>query len=156
MGDFEISPGEWTLNTVNILNVGKIATQLRVDEGVVPHAYQDSLGYWTIGVGHLIDKRKGGGLSDKIITWILYEDIQSKVGELDKKIPWWRELSGDRQDALVNMAFNLGTDGLLGFVKFIAMLKEGEYREASIEMLDSLWAKQVGDRAIRLARVIRG
>lgn len=153
MGEFEIPFREWTLN---ILNVGKIAAQLRIDEGVVPHAYQDSLGYWTIGVGHLIDKRKGGGLSDKIIAWILYEDIQSKVGELDKKIPWWRELSGDRQDALVNMAFNLGTDGLLGFVKFIAMLKEGKYREASIEMLDSLWAKQVGDRAIRLARVIRG
>lgn len=138
------------------MNQGKIAAQLRIDEGVVEHAYQDSLGYWTIGVGHLIDKRKGGKLSDRLIAWILFEDITEKITELDKRIPWWRELDDDRQDALVNMAFNLGTDGLLGFVKFLALLRDKKFVAASNEMLDSLWAKQVGQRAIRLARVIRG
>ncbi len=40
-----------------------ITQQLRRDEGEVLHAYQDSLGYWTIGIGVLIDKRKGGGIT---------------------------------------------------------------------------------------------
>jgi lysozyme len=43
--------------------VANIAEQLRRDEGEVLHAYQDKYGYWTIGVGRLIDARKGGGIS---------------------------------------------------------------------------------------------
>lgn len=44
---------------------------LETDEGRVPHAYQDHLGYWTIGVGHLIDKRKGGGLTPDEVDYLL-------------------------------------------------------------------------------------
>ena len=133
-----------------------MVNELTRDEGVVKHAYQDSLGYWTIGVGHLIDKRKGGGLSDIIIQMILQQDIKEKMGELDVKLPWWRLLNEECQRVLVNMAFNLGVSGLMGFKKFLAALQEGDHELAATEMLDSLWAKQVGARADRLALMVRG
>jgi len=133
-----------------------MVNELTRDEGVVKHAYQDSLGYWTIGVGHLIDKRKGGGLSDIIIQMILQQDIKEKMAELDQRLPWWKLLNEECQRVLVNMAFNLGVPGLIGFRKFLTALQEGNNELAATEMLDSLWAKQVGARADRLAAMVRG
>ncbi len=120
------------------------------DEGWVPHAYKDSEGYLTIGVGHLIDKRKKGELPAKIIDALLMHDIREVMKQLDKKLPWWRSLDETRQRVLVNMAFNLGINGLLKFRKMLAALEAGDYEKAAEEMLDSRWAKQVGKRAERL------
>lgn len=71
------------------MNIFKLKDDLMRDEGNIRHAYQDSLGYWTIGVGHLIDRRRGGELSDAVIGMILHEDINSKIEELNEKLPWW-------------------------------------------------------------------
>lgn len=137
------------------MNIFKLKDELIRDEGSVNHAYQDSLGYWTIGVGHLIDRRRGGGLSDVLIGMILHEDIDEKIEELNENLPWWVFLGEDCQRAIVNMAFNLGVKGLLGFTKFLAALQEGDNELAAKEMLDSTWAKQVGARADRLAALVR-
>jgi lysozyme len=112
-------------------------------EGVVPHAYQDSLGFWTIGVGRLIDKRKGGRLRRSEYMFMLQNDVDEVVAELDKQIPWWRSLTPNRQAVLANMAFNLGVKGLLGFKNTLAMIKSGDYEGAAKGMLNSKWAKQV-------------
>ena len=61
---------------------------LKKEEGVIPHAYQDHLGFWTIGVGRLIDKRKGGGLSADEIDYLLSNDINRFVAGLEKALPW--------------------------------------------------------------------
>lgn len=129
--------------------------ELRRDEGYVPSAYQDSLGYWTIGVGRLIDKRKGGKLSDDEINYLLANDIDEIVRQLDNFIPWWRGLSATRQRVLINMGFNLGVGGLLKFKNTLAMIKAGDYNGAAKGMMASLWAKQVGQRANRLATMMR-
>lgn len=133
------------------MNKDKLIADLIRDEGEVLHAYQDSLGYWTIGVGHLIDKRKGGKISRAASRFMLSEDIDEKMSELDQHIPWWRELSETRQRVLVNMAFNLGTNGLLKFRNTLQAIKEGRYKDAAGGMLKSRWAEQVGHRAVRLA-----
>lgn len=133
-----------------------LTAELRRDEGVVPSAYQDSLGYWTIGVGRLIDKRKGGRLRDEEIEFLLMNDIAEKEEELDAAIPWWRTLSDARQRVLLSMCFNLGIKGLLGFKNTLAMVKSGDYAGAAVGMLNSKWAKQVGDRATRLSEMMRG
>ena len=130
--------------------------ELRRDEGVVAHAYQDSLGYWTIGVGHLIDKRKGGKIPDVIIDMLLRYDIDEKIAELNEKLPWWGFLDEPSQRVIVNMAFNLGVEGLLKFKDFMDALKDGDRNRAASEMLNSKWAEQVGARATRLATIIRG
>jgi len=100
-------------------------TDLEHDEGKVTYAYQDSLGYWTIGVGHLIDHRKGGSIPDEIVVALLKYDCAQKAQELDHALPWWRKLDDVRQDALLNMAFNLGVGGLLNFRHFLAALQAG-------------------------------
>lgn len=130
----------------------KLRAQILRDEGSVPHAYQDSLGFWTIGVGHLIDERKGGKLPAFIISTLLDHDIEQTRGELIAALPFFIELDPARQAVLVNMAFNLGTAGLLKFANTLRLVRERSFSQASQHMLDSLWAKQVGARAHRLAR----
>lgn len=137
------------------MNRDKLVAQLKIDEGSVPHAYKDSLGYLTIGVGRLIDKSKGGKLSDDEILYLLNNDINEVEAELDKRLPWWRRMSEARQNVLANMRFNLGLQGLLGFRNTLKAMEEGRYSDAADGMLASKWASQVGERAERLAEIMR-
>lgn len=132
----------------------QLTKELRRDEGVVPFAYQDHLGYWTIGVGRLIDKRKGGGLSDAEIDFLLSNDIDRFEKQVIDALPWYSRLDDVRQRVLVNMAFNLGIGGLLGFKNTLAMIERGDYAGAAKGMLNSKWATQVGERAKRLATMM--
>jgi len=132
----------------------ELIKELRRDEGVIDHAYQDSLGYWTIGVGRLIDKKKGGRLTDEEIDYLLLNDIKECTADLDKNLPWWRSLTDARRRVLVNMRFNLGMAGLLGFKNTLKFIETGDYAKAASNMLLSKWAKQVGQRANRLAAMM--
>ncbi len=138
-----------------------LIAQLRQHEGVIKHEYKDSLGYSTIGVGRLIDKRKGGGLSDDEIDYLLANDIRRSIDDLDRALPWWRTLSQVRQRVLVDMCFNLGIGnaklgtGLLGFKNTLGMIQRGEYEKAAAGMLNSRWAKQVKGRANRLSDMMK-
>jgi lysozyme len=93
----------------------ELIRQLKGDEGVVSHAYPDHLGYLTIGVGRLIDKRKGGGLRPDEISYLLNNDVDDRINELNKRLPWFQNLDDARKGVLLNMSFQLGVDGLLGF-----------------------------------------
>jgi len=128
---------------------------IALHEGRVPHAYQDSLGYWTIGVGHLIDRRKGGRLPEHIIDALLDYDIELHEGELTRALPWVDNLDPVRRTVLIDMAFNLGIKGLLGFKNTLAAVKDGRWDDAASGMLASKWASQVKSRAVRLADMMR-
>lgn len=133
-----------------------LLAELRRDEGCIPNAYQDHLGFWTIGVGRLIDKRKGGKLSADEIDYLLANDVARIERELDKRLPWWRVLDPVRQRVLQNMAFQLGTAGLLAFKNTLKAIKAGAYDKAAAQMLDSKWAeKDTPERAQRLAKMMR-
>lgn len=127
---------------------------LSLHEGRVAHAYQDSLGYWTIGVGHLIDKRKGGKLPEHIIDALLEWDIKEHWDELVRRAPWVLELDEVRQAVFLDMAFNLGVTGLLGFHTTIKLARMRKFVSASVQMLDSKWATQVKGRAVRLSKMM--
>jgi len=137
------------------MNRDLIVAQLRADEGEVLHAYKDSNGYWTIGVGRLIDQRRGGGITKEESDYLLNNDIDRTYADLIRAFPWMKDLDDIRQNVLLNMAFNLGIDGLRGFKLTLAYVRGGHYELAAGEMLKSLWAKQVGARAQRLARMMR-
>lgn len=125
--------------------------QLKREEGMVPHAYQDSMGYLTIGVGRLIDVRKGGGLSPDEIDYLLDNDITAKTHEVMRDMPWAATLSEPRQAVLVSMAFQMGISGLRWFRTTLDHVEAGQYRLAALAMLDSVWAKQTPERAHRLS-----
>ena len=128
-----------------------LARMLENEEVRVPHAYQDHLGYWTIGVGRLIDSRKGGGLSDDEIDYLLNNDIARKAAEVVKALPWVTGLSEIRQAVIIGMAFQLGTAGLLGFKNTLALVQSGDYKGAAQNMMLSRWAEQTPARARRMA-----
>lgn len=138
-------------NDLELLVVG----DLRRDEGFKSCVYLDSQNYFTIGIGTLVDSRAGGGITYEEAVMLCRNRVRLAVEELDRHLPWWQMLSRQRQRALINMAFNLGIGHLLGFRNTLAALKAGDYEGAAAGMLDSLWARQVGDRAVRLAQWVR-
>jgi len=129
----------------------RLFTQLKLHEGVEQKAYLCSAGYITIGVGRNLEDR---GLSDAEIEFLLDNDVIIVENELTKAFPWWKDMSEIRQRVLADMAFNMGVPRLKGFKNALAAMKEGDYAEAADEMMDSIWAKQVGTRAARLAHMM--
>lgn len=126
--------------------------QLIRHEGLKFKPYKCTADKLTIGVGHNLDDK---GLSYYIINLILEEDIQDCISDLNNNIPWWINLDGVRRAVLVNMCFNLGINRLLKFKKTLSLIQDNKFEEASIEMLNSLWAKQVGKRAVELSDQLR-
>ena len=148
----------------NKMDKNQLVRELIFDEGMVLEIYKDHLGYETFGVGHLITDRDdecgqpvGTPVAEERVLTCLEKDIDTICAELDRALPWWRELDDNRQRVMANMGFNLGLTRLLKFKKFLGAMEKGDYETAAIEMMDSRWATQVGPRAHRLRdRVIGG
>lgn len=126
--------------------------QLTLHEGRRRKPYKDTVGKLTIGVGRNLDDV---GLSDDEIDYLLINDIKRVEDNLDKNLPWWRGLNTVRQRVLIDMCFNMGIGGLMGFKNTLENIRKGNYSAASAGMLKSLWAKQVKGRATRLAEMMR-
>ena len=122
--------------------------QLRLHEGERLKPYRCTAGKLTIGVGRNLEDR---GITAEESAYLLGNDIDSHWRELVKALPWVEQLDEVRQRVLLDMAFNLGIGGLLGFKNTLATIKAGDFQKASVMMLDSKWARQVGRRADRLA-----
>jgi lysozyme len=133
----------------------KAISQLRRHEGEVLHAYQDHLGYWTIGVGRLIDKRKGGGITRSEAEYLLGNDVDKVLTELKTRLSWFDKLSEPRKAVLLNMGFQLGIGGLMGFSRTLGLIESGKYAEAADQMLQSKWAQQTPNRAAEMAEQMR-
>jgi lysozyme len=99
-------------------------------EGRIAHAYHDSLGLLTIGVGHLIDERKGGRLPEHIIDELLDYDIQIHRDELFQALPWVQSMDEVRQAVLVDMYFNMRA-GLLGFKETLRHFQNDNWEQAA-------------------------
>jgi lysozyme len=108
---------------------------------------------WTIGYGHT-GREVHPGLVWNVTEAIqaLRYDIASTEMGLTTALPWFTCLVPLRQDCLINMAFNLGVHGLLGFTTFLEFVKRGHYPEASLDLRGTTWYHEVGDRAKRIGR----
>ena len=129
------------------MNRVQLIEELKRDEGVVLTLYKCSAGKNTIGVGRNVDDR---GITEDESDYLLGNDIDLCVDELEDNFTWYKNLSDARQRVLVNMCFNLGLTRLLGFKKFLAALEAEDWDRAAEEMLDSKLAVQVGPRSTRL------
>ena len=134
--------------------IRNIRDQLARDEGRKRSFYFDSLGYATIGIGRLIDARRNGGLSEAEIDFLFANDLAAKSAELDAALPWWRELDEVRGAVLQNMAFQMGTAGLLKFQNTLALIHAHQWEKAAQAMRNSLWYRQTPERAERLCQQI--
>ena len=140
--------------------IEQMRRQLHRDEGAVivngRHVvYDDHLGFATIGYGRLVDQRRGGGLSDAEAEFLLSNDIERVARDLTIRLPWFSDLDEPRQGALINMAFQLGVNGLLAFRKTLPLIEAGKWDDAAAEALRSAWARQTPNRAKRIAQQIR-
>lgn len=135
--------------------ISSITEQLMRDEGCVLHAYDDSLGYATLGVGRLIDQRKGGGITAEEAAYLLANDIRRKTAEVIAALPWAEHMDPVRFAVLVSMAFQLGIAGLLGFKNTLTLIQGGNFDQAADNMVMSKWHSQTPARCERLAKQMK-
>ena len=141
------------------MNRSAVYEQLKIDEGVVFEIYLDHLGYKTFGVGHLVlesDPEHGYDVGEPVSVERVQEcfdrDLDVAVSECVAlyKADVWEGFPGEVQEILVNMMFNLGRPRLSKFKMMNRALQYGDWKEAAIQGRDSLWHRQVGNRAERL------
>ena len=131
---------------------------MRIEDLLIKHEamrlkpYHCTAGALTIGVGRNLDSM---GLSEDEAYYLLQNDIRRCEKELLKVFEWFAYLDNVRQDAMMDMCFNLGISRLRGFAKALEAMEDGNYEEAAVEFLDSNWADQVGQRAITITNMIR-
>ena len=135
-----------------MINMEKMREQLVKHEGLRLMPYRCTSDKLTIGVGRNLNDR---GISEETAMQMLDEDINIVLGELQKAIPDFDNLDEIIQESLVDLAFNMGTPTLLKFKATLAALKGQQMCIASRELLDSRYARQVGQRAQTIADNIR-
>lgn len=134
----------------------RLLAMLKLHEGKVTNAtgrhmpYKDSTGHLTIGYGRNLTDN---GISEQEAEYMFWNDIQQAVREA-RTFDWFEGLDDVRKNVIVDMIYNLGLGGFSSFKGTIEHIKRGEYEDAARHMLNSLWAKQVKSRAVRLARMM--
>ena len=128
-----------------------LANQLIRHEGLRLEVYECTNGYKTIGVGRNIQTN---GITEEEAILMLKTDIDRSRKELET-FYWWEDLDEVRKDCLINIVFNLGFPTFKKFKGLISDLEDKNYKMASLNMLDSRWAKQVKGRAKELAEQMR-
>jgi len=134
------------------MDLNAIKSSLRIHEGKSLKPYQCTAGKLSIGYGRNLDDR---GITNAEAEYLLDNDIETAVAELDRVFPGWRNHSDNVQNVLVELSFAMGAPRLSGFKKMWAALDARDYPTAAAELLDSRWRQQVGQRAITLADRLR-
>lgn len=142
------------------MNIDRIKRDIILSEGIRHTAYKDTLNNWTIGVGHLIKIPDEEYLIDKELTslevdQIFTTDLNQAIDDARKFVDA-NHIHEEAFEIVVDMAFNLGLPKLMKFQKFRQALLAKQYKMASIEMLNSLWSRQLPNRSKRLAKRMRG
>ena len=128
-----------------------VIDDLKRHEGFRATPYTDTTGHLTIGYGINLD----AGITEEEAEMLLVHRVGKIRVALHKRLPCFSELSEARQGSLINMAFNLGIDGLMGFKQTLRYVAEGNYPAAAAQMLKSKWARQVKGRAVELSQSMR-
>lgn len=131
------------------MNVAQTLQDLRRHEGFRAFPYRCSGGKLTIGYGRNLE---ANGITEQEAEHLLLNDALRSEQDAIKNLDFYHQLDQVRQGVVVNMIYNLGVERFLGFKKMLAAMRASDWHEASREMRDSLWYRQVGQRAEELAR----
>jgi len=124
-----------------------LIADIKAHEGYSKKVYSDSLGYPTIGIGFLVSSLE---LDEDVCDIILERRLKKNEAVLQRKMTYYSKLPIEVQNIIQNMYYQLG-NRLFNFVKTLHYIESGKWRAASVEMLDSLWAKQTPNRAKELS-----
>jgi len=137
------------------MNKEAVVESIKQNEGLSLYCYDDNLGYATIGYGRLIDKERGGGISEDEAMHLLHNDLAVITKRLNAKHPWWSSQPTRVQNFIVELCYQLGVNGFSKFVKAINHLQASNISAAAAEFLDSRWAReQTPNRAQRMVEML--
>ena len=122
--------------------------QILLDEGFSSEPYLDHLFNWTIGHGLT-------NITERESTAVVGMRLEDLEEQIKGHLHWFPALPEEIRNVLLNMAYQLGVAGLMGFSKTLAYINKGKFVDASEEMLDSKWARQTPNRAKRLSDRLR-
>ena len=125
---------------------------IKQHEGYVGVVYKDSLGIDTIGYGFAI---KDLELDADVCDIILERKVKALNDMIMIKFNWYRYMPQEIKDIVTEMCYQLGVGGFSKFKKTISYLQNKQFNDASVEMLDSLWAKQTPNRAKELSNRVK-
>ena len=128
----------------------ELLQQIKRQEGLRLTAYVDTLGNRSIGFGHT-PAFSGQTITEAEAESLLIQDLSAAQSSLLSSLPWCFSLSVPRYCVLWNMTFNMGIGHLLEFRLMLAAVRNANYSEAARQMMNSLWAEQVKERATELA-----
>jgi lysozyme len=146
------------------MDLDKLKQDLRIAEGIRLHPYMDGkpdldigailkpYGKLTAGIGRNL---QDVGLSEDECYYLLGNDIKRALVPLEK-LQAFLNLDEARKRVLTEMVFNMGYSGVMAFQNMWTAIRAGNFDRAADEMLNSKWAKQVGDRSERLSKAMRG
>tara|TARA_R100001163_G_scaffold32344_1_gene25164 strand:+ start:6933 stop:7343 length:411 start_codon:yes stop_codon:yes gene_type:complete len=130
------------------MNEERLLEQLVIHEGLKLQPYRCTSDKLTIGVGRNLDDV---GISTEEAEYLLKNDVKRCVDQCERTFDWFEDESDNVREAVVNLVFNMGMTRFLQFKKTIAHIENGDYELAGMELLDSRYAEQVGQRAIDVA-----
>lgn len=132
--------------------MNKLAQSLiKKHEGLRLYPYKCTAGKLTIGYGTNLDV----GITEEIALYLMNKEIEHIESHIATVVPCYNSLDKTRQAVIISMAYNLGLSGLSKFKNTIHYICEGNYEQAALNMLDSLWSSQVHGRAVELAELMR-
>ena len=126
--------------------------KIKKNEGYRAMVYKDSLGIDTIGYGFAI---KDLELDEDICEEILVRKLKNLKDRVENKFSWYKYMPSHIKDVVLEMCYQLGVGGFSKFRKTISYLQNKQFKDASEEMLDSLWAKQTPNRAKALSNIVK-
>ena len=139
------------------MNIEQLQKELTEDEGCKYEIYLDHLGVPTFGIGHLVKETDpeynqpvGAPVSEDRVNACFAQDIQITINDCEKLYDNFNDLPDEVQLIIANMMFNLGYPRMSKFKKMKLAVDSSDWKEAAIQMEDSLWFRQVTNRAKRL------
>ena len=136
-------------NLMGVETFSQLLSQLKVDEGFRSTPYKCSEGRLTVGYGLNLET----GITEPEAALILEFRVMNIMEDLTR-FDWFHDMDAVRKTVIANMVYQMGLTGVLKFKKMIKALMSKDYKEASVQMMDSKWFKQTENRARRLATIM--
>lgn len=140
-----------------MFSFSRISTRIKKNEGFRSSIYKDQLGNLTIGYGHLINPKDVFSAkkrySKKILLSVFYNDLNKAILDFKKNF-YYKDLSNNIQEVIIEMIFQLGIKNILNFKKFNFYVKKKKFFLAALEMMKSKWYQQTPQRVDKLVNVL--